>query len=142
MPPSIYTSQTMYYAAFKEVESNTILLVPEDSLLDLSEEDQACYVSLKELGFTAAERVTCASLIDWVRSVRRIHTRTEELYQDALEDADLWEDSHAAPGSIRHDLVCYQNAVKETAAALKLAQLHCNDIFGAVAAALRRYYDI
>jgi hypothetical protein len=141
MPPALYTSQTMYYATFKKVATNTVILIPEEAYRGLSAENQMYFVSLEELGFTDMERITCASLIDWLRSVRRIHNHTEALYKDAVEDADMWKGSHAAPGCIRHDLVHYQIAVKETAAALAAARSHCKDVFGTVAAALRHYHS-
>ena len=141
MPPVLYTSQTMYYATFKEVATNTVILIPEATYRGLSAESQRYFISLEELGFTDMERITCASLIDWFRSVRRIHTRTEALYKDAMEDDDMWKGSHAAPGCVRHDLVHYQIAVKETAAAVAAARSHCTDIFSTVAIALHRYHS-
>lgn len=140
MPPAVYDSQTMYYAKFKKTMANTVILIPEEAYRDLSAAHQRCFVSLEELGFSEVEQITCASLIEWVRSVRRIHARTEELYKDAVEDADFWKDSHAAPGCIRSDLFHYQSAVQETAAALEAARSHCKDVFGTVAAALYRYH--
>jgi hypothetical protein len=140
MPPAIYDSQTMYYATFKKAADNTVLLIPESSYHGLSAANRAYFVSLKELGFTEEEQVTCASLIDWLRSVRRIHTSTEALYKDAVEEAGFWKDSYAVPGCIRADVLHYTLAVKETAAALEAARSQCRGVFGAVAAALHRYH--
>ena len=140
MLPILYTSQTMYYATFKKVTADTVLLLPEEAYRGLSAENQRHFISLEELGFSEMERIACASLIDQLRSVRRIHNRTEALYKDAMEDADMWKGSHAAPGCVRHDLVHYQIAVKETAAALAAARSHCTDVFRTVAAALHHYH--
>ena len=140
MLPILYTSQTMYYATFKKVTADTVLLLPEEAYRGLSAENQRHFISLEELGFSEMERIACASLIDQLRSVRRIHNRTEALYKDAMEDADMWKGSHAAPGCIRHDLVHYQIAVKETAAAVAAARKGCKEIACVVATALRCYH--
>jgi hypothetical protein len=131
MPPSIYTSTTMYYAKLVDATTGTVVLVPESGYLDLPPEEQALYYSLEELGFPYKEQVVCASLIEWLRSVRRIHTSTVALYKDALEEEKAY-------GGGAWSLQCYKNAVAETNAALAAAFQECNCVFSAVATALLR----
>ena len=130
MPPSIYTSPTMYYATFKDPATNMVLLIPASEYRNLKPRTQARFVSLAELGFSEAEQITCASLIDWLRSVRRIHTSTAELYKDALEEEKAY-------GGGTWSVQCYKNATAETAAALAAAREECRQVFVAVATALR-----
>lgn len=130
MPPSVYTSTTMYYATFKDPATSIVLLIPAHEYWSLKPQAQARFVSLVDLGFSEAEQIMCASLIDWLRSVRRIHTSTVALYTDALEEEEAY-------GSCTWSLQCYKNATTETAAALAAAREECRKVFVAVATALR-----